>query len=391
MTPTRSRILLGLALAAPLFTAGSLLGASEAAAMECAADADCGTGFHCELAPSTPVPQPDCAPNTDCPQPGTETGAGTPAPSAAGWCVATPLSCKADADCPDYMACEKQGYGCTASACAPNEACPEPAPCEPPPDLPSYCAPRQINCETDAPCPDGFACTGQMSEVGCAAPSCQEGADCPPVECTPGPTQKFCAPKEIDCGSDAMCPATWTCMAMVTGECSSTVGSGTGSTGSGSTGSMGTGSGGAASTPPAPGTGAPTPAPTPPSDPPNGGQPGDGCVTQTVHRCAPPGYATYGSSGGPLGAPEAASDGKGAGAAGSTQGGASNGAPGSAGSQSGNGYYAAPADEGCSVGAVGATGTRPAGRASSLALLALGLAAGLSRLAPRRAGRQPRR
>ena len=105
------------------------------------------------------------------------------------------LECDSTADCPDGQLCEM--VDCPAIACDPDDPdcvqpdCPESGECVDEGSNGGW----ESTCETDADCPDGFACevVGGMSE------SCPAGEDCDPVNvqiygCKPAP-----------CDTDADC------------------------------------------------------------------------------------------------------------------------------------------------------------------------------------------
>lgn len=256
------RSVLALALSLAAAAASFSVSSSAQAADSCKANADCGAGFYCELQapPSVSCGSSDGKP-ADCPEP-------TPAPAVEGFCREKPLDCKADGDCPAYLACVSTGGGdvtCSAPACAPGEECPEPV-CEEPkvdPNAPMICAPKMIDCTSDAGCPDGFACN---IELGAACPTiaCDPSdSNCKQPECDTS-TKKICGPKEIDCKADGDCPADWRCISFEEGSCS--------------------GSGGG-EVPPG-GGGEPVPAPMP------GSKFADesGCSVTVRNLCAPKGY-----------------------------------------------------------------------------------------------------
>ncbi len=209
----------------------------------CTADADCGSGEACEVAPCA-----GCDPDGgDCP-PCRETGvcAVQESPSLVG------PSCATDADCPLQFVCESVTLDCpdvgggTDCGCPPCEAggeCPpcdcggagggggaaDPAPCEPTTAL--ACVFHVQSCDSDASCADGFACTPIESCSGvacacggdCACPECPAGEECPcdcppPEECVcdeEPPTctveAQYCLPPQITCTGAADCPDGWTC------------------------------------------------------------------------------------------------------------------------------------------------------------------------------------
>jgi MYXO-CTERM domain-containing protein len=270
MNSSRATLLIALSLAAAAF---SFSGAA-AAADSCKSDADCGTGFFCELfaPPSVGCASKDDEP-AECPEP-------IPTPAAEGFCREKPLSCQSDADCPSYLGCVQVGgdVTCSSPVCEPGEPCPEPVCESAPPSSEKICAPKQIDCTTDAQCPDGFACNiklgGYCPVIDCAfdSPDCRS-------ECDPS-IHKVCGPKEIDCKADADCPADWRCLSFEEDSCS----------------------GSGPSTPPSSGSGGgeegvdpmPAPAPTPGSktleDP--------SCTATVRNLCAPKGYLAGAAQGG---------------------------------------------------------------------------------------------
>jgi hypothetical protein len=252
-------VALSLAAAAASFT----FAPSAQAFSSCKADADCAAGFFCELypAPSVSCGSPDGEP-VECPEPG-------PAPAVEGYCREKPIPCKADGDCPDYLACVEAGGGdvaCAAPACAPGEECPEPV-CEEPkkdPNAPMICAPKMIECTSDAQCPKDFACNIELG-VACPAIACDPtDANCKPPECDQSSAKKLCGPKMIDCKANSDCPTDWQCLSFEEGGCS--------------------GSGGGEVPPPSGGGTEPVPAPSP------GSKFADECTTTTRSLCVPKGY-----------------------------------------------------------------------------------------------------
>ncbi|MCS6899883.1 MAG: hypothetical protein RMJ98_09435 [Myxococcales bacterium] len=227
---SRSLFAAGLSLAAAVTT---LTFAPKAKAFSsCKADADCAAGFFCEL---VPPPSVGCASpdgqSSECPEPG-------PAPAVEGYCREKPIECKADADCPDYLACVSSGGGevtCWAPACNPGEECPEPV-CEEPkkdPNAPMVCAPKMIECTADAECPKDFACNIELG-TACPTIACDPtDPNCKPPECDQTP-KKLCGPKLIDCKADGDCPSDWRCLSFEEGSCSGGGGTEPPSTGKGS-------------------------------------------------------------------------------------------------------------------------------------------------------------
>jgi MYXO-CTERM domain-containing protein len=372
-----------------LSLAGATLTASSAAfALDCKADADCGQGFFCELAPTVST-SPGCAPGANCTTP-------EPAPAAAttGTCQASPLSCASDADCPEYLTCASSGdYACAAPSCPAGQNCPAPD-CTPPANAPKTCQVRSRTCQADADCYGNFQCVITQGGVACATPACPPGApDCPATDCpapgTPAPSQGYCEPKEITCAADSDCPTDWACVEFDETTCS-------GSAGTTTPPSMGTGPASSASggmaTPPAP------PPPTPPSGGGTGtsgsggtgtsgtgtgtSDPGTSCTQKVTRLCAPKGYvAASGGRATDLASPEVAGS-TGGGATKGHQGSSASavGAPGASGAGSAGTNAASgstgsdDSGSGCSVGGAGRSGG-----SGAFALAAVGLAAWLVR------------
>jgi MYXO-CTERM domain-containing protein len=146
--------------------AGETVGVCVEAPIACSSDADCGPGLGCILAEATPLPAPDCEPGQDCGDgdrdPAENNSSGLVAPS--GFCGWTYQQCEADADCGEFGQCVVTGgTGCAeaAPACPPGEECEpvEPGGCEDfVPEEFSQCVPREIECDTDAACPADWTC-----------------------------------------------------------------------------------------------------------------------------------------------------------------------------------------------------------------------------------------
>ncbi len=229
-TPSSQRLLaLALALALPA------LGAASAAAQECMLDSDCASGDRCELSASTGACMVDEQGNVSCVED----------EAVIGFCYTPPTPCMSDAECGPFSECQFASFGSTAPAiavdCADETDC---APVEmelPPPMEPTegFCGPRVISCDADADCPSSFHCEVSTYEVGCARPAI--AMDCPENEPCPEPTdviddcgdtepvtEGYCLPNELDCDSDAACPADWRCVQLEEYSCA-----GGGSTSSG--------------------------------------------------------------------------------------------------------------------------------------------------------------
>jgi hypothetical protein len=169
-----------------LFGFGALLlncWALSAHAQTCDDNADCGKGFSCVVvAGGTCAVATPCGPGEKCPE---------PAP-----CEPTvfrecqPAECGADTDCADGMVCyQSEAPACdTAIAvapCPPNETCKPVTPvC---PEAQRTCTPRYaLPCTQDAECGDGFSCAEQ-EECSCAGSA--GGAPVPNADPGAGPQQ----------------------------------------------------------------------------------------------------------------------------------------------------------------------------------------------------------
>lgn len=261
--------------------------APEEPSSECQADADCGEGKICQLYTESAV---SCSVDSDGNEQCTEEEGQT-----YGYCVQAPITCTSDADCGPGLGCIlAQDLPAPAPDCAEGEDCMDGR--QPPPDgegeglvAPSgFCGWTYRECEADADCGEFGQCV-VTGGTGCAeaAPACPPGEECEPVE--PGGCEGFvpeefsqCVPREIECDSDAACPADWTCQEYIYGVCGGSEGGG-GSTDSDER-------------------------PAPPC--PEGEECEDGdtdgfapppdCTEEVRRLCAPPG----GGYGGPVGVPE---------------------------------------------------------------------------------------
>jgi hypothetical protein len=215
----------------------------RAHAAECASNADCDKGFQCQDVGGVDCTAPACAPGASCPEP-------EPcAPSAQMECV--PAECASDAECGDGMVCHEYTQGCATVACTcpsdqPDCACDVPA-CDP--RTLSYCTPKYaLPCTVAADCGSNFSCvelescgcSGSSGSGGGATPAADEAKPLPPdgdaappagdplpPECSCQPTgQSACVPQEIECASDAACPAGWTCQEQDGGTSSGCAGEG---------------------------------------------------------------------------------------------------------------------------------------------------------------------
>lgn len=294
-TKPTAQTLLTLALAFALPVTLPALSASDAAAQECSQDTDCASGDRCELYASMETCSVDDQGTVTC----DETTEAT-----VGVCYTPPTPCMSDAECNAFTECVFLEYdlpviteGCDPQGnCPPPDATPEMTPEVTPSE--GLCAPRFVSCQADSECPSDFRCELYTYEVGCAAPPalCVEGEECPeaePVDCgdVEPVTEGTCVPNEIECESDAACPADWRCVQIEEGYC----GGGT------IEGSAGSASGAPEEDP----VDSPDPRPAPPAE--MGGAMGgamggesfmDPCVTTTRSLCVPEGWG----AGSPYGA-----------------------------------------------------------------------------------------
>ncbi|MCC6216479.1 MAG: hypothetical protein IT376_16575 [Polyangiaceae bacterium] len=238
-------------------------GAAAAAEGECASDADCGAGWHCEKSWSAP----GCEPGGEC--------GGEPVESETGSCVRDPIACATDADCPEYLRCLESGD--SACSAAPGE---EPV-CEAPDPSEKQCGWAPIDCSTDSDCPANFLCAAhELCSGGCPVDPSGGGT------CSSGCEQvRACEPRELACATSADCPGDWECVVVEATDC------------------------------------------TAPAPPPGGGatpggagasEPAEECTPTERRACLPPYLGGYGyggavesggDSGGNLGTPRASSDG----------------------------------------------------------------------------------
>jgi hypothetical protein len=271
-TPLHTLLALTLALTLPA------LSLTEAMAQECTQDADCESGDICQLSGAVGACSVDDQGTVTCDE---------PAEPAVGFCYTPPPSCMSDAECGPFTECvfaEDDTSYSTELDCVADMTCPpDEEPAAPEESAPSegVCAPKQTSCEADSDCPSSFHCETYTYEVGCVAPAapCAEGEECPepaPVECDEmeAVTQGVCLPNEIECDSDAACPADWRCVELEEVSCSS----------GGSVGSSGSSEGGAPEADPVerPAGGAEAEALPPIDD--------TSCVSEARSLCVPSGW-----------------------------------------------------------------------------------------------------
>ncbi len=214
---------------------------------ECDNDADCPEYFTCKDI-QVPCPtMPDCPPCT-CAAPGCNPDEGdcseAPEPDCEcepcdipedfecetetyGYCVFEPEDCSSDDDCGEGFECIEQeacwesgGGGCVCTTCACPDCpegeecepcdCPEEEECECFDDEPqsgcesmgAFCVPKQIECEDDLNCPEGWECaqfgsSGGGTSCACAC-ECQATPPCAPGEECPEPEECVCPPCDCD-------------------------------------------------------------------------------------------------------------------------------------------------------------------------------------------------
>lgn len=137
-------------------------------------------------------------------------------------------ACDTDADCGDEMVCHtyEESVCPGSSACRPGEDCEEyEEDCAQ--SEYSQCAyPHELPCDTDSQCGDGYECVASQI-CWCSGSSPAEPTDPasdPPVPIGPDGTSSdpdcgceptgtnHCQIQEIECTSDADCPAQWSCI-----------------------------------------------------------------------------------------------------------------------------------------------------------------------------------
>jgi len=196
----------------------------------CVEDADCPTGYVCDVVGGVGCATVACPPDEPCPEP-------EPCENQV-FMGCVPAPCTDDADCGEGMVCLSVSYEiCSASTCAdivcPEGAeCPEPEPCDTRSECEqrneAFCAPSWVApCQADADCGEGFNCVQgeQCSCDGGGANVPSDGGDPqeqPEPSCTCEPSgEMYCQPQEITCAQDSDCPEGWTCAETPsTGACS---------------------------------------------------------------------------------------------------------------------------------------------------------------------------
>lgn len=209
---------------------------------ECEIDADCPALFTCKVVQQSDCPPSVGCPSCECPPCLEDAGEGCACvcpvcdvvenPADCGGtveykvCEWTPVTCEADVDCADGFECTAQescsSSGCVCPTCVCAEPvdggewfdcdCPEAYSCdcgdvsEPVCEVTArYCLPKEVACQADVDCADGFFCVATGAATSCACPdclcpACADGAVCEPCQCdvcdcdTAVSTEKVCLP-----------------------------------------------------------------------------------------------------------------------------------------------------------------------------------------------------
>lgn len=199
-----------------LAAAGAFFLTSTGARAACTTNAECPSGFVCEVVGAKDCPAYACI-TEPCPLPPECT------PETVSDCVPGP--CTTDADCSDGMVCYTYEYNaCESVACAPGTTCPEPT-CTATKE--SSCVPKYVPpCTVDADCGEGFACVQEQiytcsggGTTGSSGSGSTEPMPYPgdggvgvPPECTvTSGTTSYCQIKETPCATSTDCPTDWSC------------------------------------------------------------------------------------------------------------------------------------------------------------------------------------
>jgi hypothetical protein len=251
----------------------------RAQAQMCAQDSECGKGFSCQVTAAGTCPAIACAPGEKCMQPSCD-------PVVYREC--RPAQCSTDTDCADGMVCYAGPVTCggtiAVAPCPPDQTCPEVKPTCPEPTrmcTPRYVLPcqqasdcgaagwackavQECSCSGSAgsPTPSAGAVPGSSAPMVSAAPTPEADAGTahvgsggggqgatPPTEkpviadggVAPTPpimdprcechdsAEMQCEALEIDCASDADCPAEFVCQHLALPQTGGGSGSCTGS------------------------------------------------------------------------------------------------------------------------------------------------------------------
>ncbi len=175
---------------------------------DCRDDSDCEEGFQCEI--HTLISLRPCLEGMDCPEPPQE----EVSEPHAGTCEPAPISCETDADCPSPLVCElgdcpPSVSGDTSEDCAAatrGECIFELAECA-----------SDADCNAGYECAVMEGLRRCSVDVAAPMPDCAAGTECPmPMpepsepECEPV-EQRMCFPKEVPCDTDGDCDDGWSC------------------------------------------------------------------------------------------------------------------------------------------------------------------------------------
>lgn len=184
-------------------------------AEQCLEDGDCAADEECQL---DDVALPDCPPDQACEQ---------PASDPMGWCYPRPVTCQADADCPEPTLCGDDGeclyvfepcendamcasrYACTdiggGGGCDSSGSSVDDAP----PTLSGDGDPGAVSSDGAPP----LASAG--SDAGAASAATDLAATPPPLqeppECQPPEPHLACFPNVEPCSEDSDCAGDWLC------------------------------------------------------------------------------------------------------------------------------------------------------------------------------------
>lgn len=202
-----------------------------ATAKQCTTDADCGTGYQCNLPPTnggasggggstgistpgTPTPDPDApiAVRIDggvvTKTPVVDAGLSIPVPST-GTCEPKPIVCASAADCPADFECQKDRIAVANPTCRADAACATPPP--PQPSDTGTCRAVYRACNSSADCPAPLVCKSQGGVCTGGASVGPDGVVTTlPETCTEG--KSVCTYVPVTCTADSGCADSYQCV-----------------------------------------------------------------------------------------------------------------------------------------------------------------------------------